>query len=73
MWPIVAFFVAFIGGTLVTVGSLGFMFRWMNGDEDDDELGTSPSETLAHAVPKTTVGWGGDPAGGPPVRPPEGG
>jgi Kef-type K+ transport system membrane component KefB len=72
VWPIVAFFVAFLGGTLITVGIVGFMFRWLSGDEDD-ELGTSPSETLAHAVPKTRVGWGGDPAGGPPVTPPGGG
>jgi hypothetical protein len=71
VWPIVAFFVAFIGGTLVTVGSLGLMLRWMSGDEDDDELGTSPSETLAHAVPTTRVGWGGgDAFGSPPLTPP---
>jgi hypothetical protein len=73
VWPIVAFFVAFIGGTLVTVGTLGYMFRWMTGDGDDDEPRMSPSETLAHAVPKTRVGWGADPAGGPPVTPPGGG
>jgi hypothetical protein len=72
VWPIVAFFVAFIGGTLITVGSVGFVLRWMSGDGDDDRLGTSPSETLAHAVPTTRVGWGGDPAGGPPVTPPGG-
>lgn len=69
VWPIVAFFVAFIGGTLITVGSVGFMLRWMSGDGDDETLGTSPSETLAHAVPTTRVGWGGDPAGGPPDTP----
>jgi hypothetical protein len=57
VWPIVAFFVAFIGGILVTAGSLGFFFRWMNSD-DDDEPRTSPSETLAHAVPKTRMGLG---------------
>jgi hypothetical protein len=62
VWPVVAFFVAFIGGILVTVGSLGFFFRWMTGDDDDNdnEPRTSPSETLAHAVPKTRIGWGGD-------------
>ena len=59
-WPIVAFFVAFLGGTLITVGMLGFMFRWMSGEGADEQLGTSPSETCAHAVPKTRVGWGGD-------------
>jgi hypothetical protein len=60
VWPIVAFFVAFIGGTLVTVGSLGFIFRWMNSDDDDSRFDLSPSETIAQAVPKTRVGWGGD-------------
>jgi hypothetical protein len=35
----------------------------MTGDDDDsdddsDEFRTSPSETLAHAVPKTRIGWG---------------
>jgi hypothetical protein len=52
--------VAFIGGILVTVGSLGFFFRWMTGDDGGDEVRTSPSQTLAHAVPETTLGWGGD-------------
>jgi hypothetical protein len=60
VWPIVAFFVAFIGGILVTVGSLGFFFRWTNSDDDENEPRTSPSETLAHAVPKTRIGWGGE-------------
>ena len=41
VWPIVAFFVAFIGGILITVGSVGFMFRWMSGDDDDNELRAS--------------------------------
>jgi hypothetical protein len=72
VWPIVAFFVAFIGGTLITVGSLGFMLRWMSGDGDDEMLGTSPSETLAHAVPNTRVGWGGD-LPGSQVTPPRSG
>jgi hypothetical protein len=58
-WPIVPFFVAFIGGTLVTVGTLGWMFSWVSGGDQAD-LRTSPSETLARAVPKTRVGWGGD-------------
>jgi hypothetical protein len=58
-WPIAAFFVAFIGGTLVTVGMLGWIFSWFScGDESD--FHTSPSETLAQAVPTTRVGWGGD-------------
>lgn len=60
VWPIVAFFVAFIGGTLITVGMLGWMFSWFSGEGDDRHLGTSPSETLAHAVPTTRVGWGSD-------------
>jgi hypothetical protein len=60
VWPIVAFFVAFIGGTLITVGMLGWMFSWFSGEGDDRQLGTSPSETLAHAVPTTRVGWGSD-------------
>jgi hypothetical protein len=60
VWPVVAFFVAFTGGILVTVGSLGFVFRWMTGDDDEHEVRQSPSETLAHAVPKTRIGWGKD-------------
>jgi hypothetical protein len=63
-WSIAAFFVAFIGGTLVTVGTVGFMFRWMSGEGDDNEFSTSPSQTVANAVPKTRVGWGGDTAEG---------
>jgi hypothetical protein len=59
-WTIAAFFVAFIGGTLVTIGSVGFVFRWMSGDGDDNEFYMSPSQTVANAVPKTRVGWGGD-------------
>jgi hypothetical protein len=72
VWPIVAFFVAFIGGTLITVGIVGFMLRWMSGDRDDETLGT-PSETLAHAVPTTRVGWGVDAAGGTEDTPTGGG
>lgn len=64
--PIVAFFVAFIGGILITVGSVGFMFRWMSGDDDHDELRASSSNTLGYAVPTTRVGWGGDATDGPP-------
>lgn len=60
VWVIVAFFVAFIGGTLVTVGMLGWMFSWFSGD-DEDHVRTSPSETLAQAVPTTRVGWGDAP------------
>lgn len=56
-WTIAAFFVAFIGGTLVTVGSVGFMLRWMSGEGDDNDFYTSPSQTVANAVPKTRVGW----------------
>jgi hypothetical protein len=60
-WPIVAFFVAFTGGTLVTVGMLGWMFSWFSGDGDDRAGGrTSPSETVAQAVPTTRMGWGVD-------------
>jgi zinc transporter ZupT len=66
VWPIVAFFVAFIGGILITVGSIGFMFRWMSGDDDDNELRASSSNTLGYAVPKTRVGWGGEATDGSP-------
>jgi hypothetical protein len=66
-WPIVAFFVAFIGGALITVGMLGWMFSWFSGEGDDRHLDTSPSETLAHAVPTTSVGWGSDAADEPPA------
>jgi hypothetical protein len=59
-WPIVAFFVAFIGGTVVTVAMLGWMFSWFSADDDEDDVRTSPAETLAHAVPTTRVGWGSD-------------
>jgi hypothetical protein len=65
-WPIVAFFVAFIGGTLITIGMLGWMFSWFSGD-DDGGVRTSPSETLAYAVPTTRVGWGSDTAEEPPA------
>jgi hypothetical protein len=61
-WPILGFFVSLAGGTLITVGSLGWMFSWFSGGDDDSDLRTSPSETLAHAVPKTRVGWGRDPS-----------
>jgi hypothetical protein len=60
VWPIVGFFVAFIGGTLITVGMLGWMFSWFSGGDDEGDVRTSPSETLAHAVPTTRVGWGSD-------------
>lgn len=60
VWPIVAFFVAFVGGTLVTVGMLGWMFSWFSGGDDEGHDLTSPSEILAHAVPTTRVGWGPD-------------
>lgn len=60
VWPIVAFFVAFIGGTVITVAMLGWMFSWFSGGDDEGDVQTSPSETLAHAVPTTRVGWGSD-------------
>jgi hypothetical protein len=66
VWPIVAFFVAFIGGTVVTVASIGWMFSWFTGDDDADDMRTSQSETLANAVPTTRVGWGGDAPEAPP-------
>ena len=59
-WPIVALFVAFMGGILVTVGMLGWMFSWVTGSDDENDTRTSPSETLRHAVPTTRVGWSGD-------------
>jgi hypothetical protein len=65
VWPIVAFFVAFIGGVLITVGSVGFIFRWLSGDDEDDGR-PSPSDAFAHAVPKTRVGWGADATDRPP-------
>jgi hypothetical protein len=62
VWTIVAFFVAFVGETLVTVGIPGWMFsRFSGGDDEDDDFRTSPSEALAHAVPKTRGGWGATP------------
>jgi hypothetical protein len=66
LWPIVAFFVAFIGGILVTVGMLGWMFSWFTGSGDEGDTLTSPAETVAHAVPTTRVGWGGDTPETPP-------
>jgi hypothetical protein len=72
VWPIVAFFVAFIGGTLVTVGMLGFMFSWFSGGADRDD-GQSPETSLAHAVPTTRVGWGVEATGRPQDTLPGGG
>jgi hypothetical protein len=68
VWPIVAFFVAFIGGTLITVGMLGFMFSWFSGGDDEDD-GQSPETSLAHAVPTTRVGWVSDDTGSQPATP----
>jgi hypothetical protein len=65
-WPIVAFFVAFLGGTLISVGMLGWMFSWFSGDDDDDKIRSRPSEILRSAVPRTKVGWGGHTAASPP-------
>src|SRR5438128_12387990 len=59
VWPIVAFFVAFIGGILITVGSVGFMFRRMSCDDDDNELRACSSNSLGYAAPQPRVGWGG--------------
>jgi hypothetical protein len=72
VWPIVAFFVAFIGGTLITIGMLGFMFSWFSGGGDEDD-GQSPETSLAHAVPTTRVGWGSDDTGSQPGTPSGGG
>jgi hypothetical protein len=62
--PIVGFFVSFAGGTLISVGMLGWMFSWFSGDRDDEEYQSS-SGMLRQAVPTTRVGWGPDPAEDP--------
>jgi len=33
--PILGLFVSFFGGTLITMGSLGWMFSWFSGDGDE--------------------------------------
>lgn len=58
--PIIGFFVSFAGGTLVSVGMLGWMFSWFSGGDDDARY-TEPSAMLRQAVPTTRVGWGRDP------------
>jgi hypothetical protein len=63
-WPIVGFFVSFAGGTLISVGMLGWMFSWFSGEDDDTY--TSSSAAYARSVPTTRVGWGPDPAEDPP-------
>jgi len=62
--PVIGFFVSFTGGTLVSVGMLGWMFSWFSGD--DDGRYTEPSAMLRQAVPTTRVGWGPDPEEEPP-------
>ena len=56
--PILGFFVSFFGGTLITMGSLGWMFSWFSGDGDEDDTYTSTSAAYAQSVPTTRVGWG---------------
>jgi hypothetical protein len=63
--PVLGFFVSFAGGTLISVGMLGWMFSWFSGEDDDDRY-TSTSGMLRQAVPTTRVGWGPDPADDPP-------
>jgi ABC-type Fe3+ transport system permease subunit len=64
-WPIVGFFVSFAGGTLISVGMLGWMFSWFSRHDDDDRY-TSSAATLRQAVPTTRVGWGPYPEEQPP-------
>jgi hypothetical protein len=59
-WPIAGFFLSFIGGTMISIGSMGWMFSWFSGDDDDSRY-TEPSAMLRQAVPTTRVGWGPDP------------
>jgi hypothetical protein len=58
--PVLGFLVSFFGGTLITVGSLGWMFSWFSGDGDDEYQ--SSAGILRQSVPTTRVGWGPDPA-----------
>jgi hypothetical protein len=63
--PLIGFFISFVGGTLISVAMLGWMFGWFSGDDDDDGY-TEPSAMLRQAVPTTRVGWGPDPEEDPP-------
>jgi len=65
-WPIAGFFLSFIGGTIISVGSLGWMFSWFSGGDDEDDRYTSSSTMLRQAVPTTRLGWGPSPEE-PPV------
>jgi zinc transporter ZupT len=56
--PFLGFALSFGGGILITVGSLGLMFGWFSGRDDDDDGYTGTSAAYARSVPTTRVGWG---------------
>jgi hypothetical protein len=64
--PIIGFFVSFAGGTLISVGMLGWMLGWFSGGDGEEDRHTSSSGMLRQVVPTTRVGWGADPAEDPP-------
>ena len=63
--PVIGFVISFAGGTLISVGMLGWMFSWFSGGNEDGRY-TEPSAMLRQAVPTTRVGWGPDPDEEPP-------
>src|SRR5262249_56713447 len=65
-WPIAGFFLSFIGGTIISVGAVGWVFSWFSGGGDEDDPDTSSSTMLRPAGADPRVGWGAQPPGTPP-------
>ncbi len=71
--PLLGFALAFGGGIVITVGSLGLTFSWMSGGSDDDDTYTRTSAAIARSAPTTRMGWGSETApGSTPGAPPGG-